>query len=98
MNEYNEPYIPEEYKPLSAWAYFGYSVLYAIPIIGFICIIINSFSKKNINRRNFTRMFWCALLVSLIIGVLIAVLINVNGVPSELQQYVEGIQTGSITV
>ena len=30
----NENYIPEEYTPISMWGYFGYSLLFSIPIVG----------------------------------------------------------------
>ena len=35
----NRPYAPE-YKPISAWGYFGYSLLFSLPIAGFILLII----------------------------------------------------------
>lgn len=31
---------PEQFRPLGAWEYFGYSILYSIPLIGFIMMII----------------------------------------------------------
>ncbi len=57
----NQPanYIPEEYKPMSAWAYFGYSLLFSIPIVGLIVNLVLCFSKTNINKRNYARSFWC---------------------------------------
>ena len=54
---------PEQFRPLGAWEYFGYSILYSIPLIGFIMMIIFSFNDSNINRRNFSRSFLCGLLV-----------------------------------
>lgn len=66
-----QPQIPSEYKPLSAWAYFGYNLLFAIPVVGLICLIIFSFSSSNINRRNFARSFWCLLVIGIIIGVIL---------------------------
>lgn len=54
---------PEQFRPLGAWEYFGYSILYSIPLIGFIMLIIFSFNDSNINRRNFSRSFFCGLLV-----------------------------------
>ena len=30
---------PEQFRPLGAWEYFGYSILYSIPLIGFIMMI-----------------------------------------------------------
>ena len=32
--------IPDEYKPISMWGYFGYEILFSIPIIGFIFILV----------------------------------------------------------
>lgn len=66
MSKYN--YVgAEEFRPLSPWAYFGYSLLYSIPILGFIMMIINSFSSSNINKRNFTRSFWCVYIIGFIV-------------------------------
>ena len=72
--------LPPQYQPLSPWAYFGLSLLYAIPVIGFIFLIVFSISDSNINRRNFTRSFWCALLVAVILAIVIAVIAAVTGV------------------
>ena len=46
----NNTNIPNEYKPISAWGYFGYNILFSIPIIGFIFLIVFSFDSSNINR------------------------------------------------
>lgn len=59
--------IPSEYRPLSAWAYFGYNILFNIPIIGFICCIIFAFDGSNINRRSYARSFFCIYVVILIL-------------------------------
>lgn len=56
--------IPENYRPLGAWAYFGLGLLYSIPIVGFIFLIIHSCSSANINRRSFARSYWCWLIVA----------------------------------
>jgi len=66
--------IPNEYKPLSPWAYFGYNILFAIPIVGFILLIIFSFNNDNINRRNFARSYFCIYLIIVIILVLSVVI------------------------
>lgn len=64
---------PEQFRPLGAWEYFGYSLLYSIPLIGFIMLIIFSFNDSNINRRNFSRSFFCGLLVFIaVMAVLVA--------------------------
>lgn len=54
---------PEQFRPLGAWEYFGYSLLYSIPLIGFIMMIIFSFNDSNINRQNFSRSFFCEFIV-----------------------------------
>ena len=61
--------IPEKYRPISAWGYFGYSLLFWLPIVGFILLIVFSFDNSNINRRNYARSYFCALLLVVIIVV-----------------------------
>ncbi len=64
---------PEQFRPLSPWAYFGYGLLFAVPIIGFIFLIVYAFDDSSINRRNYARSFFCGLLLLLIIfGVILA--------------------------
>ena len=65
--------VPDQYRPLGAWAYFGYQLLFALPVVGFICLIVFSCDSSNINRRNFARSYWCSLLVSVIVTVLLIV-------------------------
>ena len=50
---------PDVLKPHSPWAYFGVSILFSLPVVGFIFLIIFSVSDANINRRNFARSYWC---------------------------------------
>lgn len=67
-NKYNANAVPEEYKPISMWGYFGYEVLFNIPIIGFICIIIFSVGgTRNKNLTNFARSRLCILILVLAI-------------------------------
>ena len=54
---------PEQFRPLSPWAYFGYSLLFSIPLVGFILLIVFSLSDGNYNRRNYARSYFCALLI-----------------------------------
>ena len=57
----------ERFRPLSPWAYFGYSFLFAIPVVGLVLLIVFSLSDSNINRRNFARSFFVGLVIVLII-------------------------------
>lgn len=66
-----------EYKPLSPWAYFGYTILFHVPVVGFICLIIFSFDNSNINRRNFARSYFCIYLL-LAVVIIIMLLLGVS--------------------
>lgn len=65
-----ENMLPTKYRPISMWGYFGYSFLFAIPIVGLIFAIIWSFSSENINRRNFARSQFCWLIIGIIIWII----------------------------
>lgn len=71
--------IPEENQPLSAWAYFGLQILFAIPIVGFIFLIVFSCNGSNINRRNFARSYWCGLILVAIILVIVMLFASAAG-------------------
>lgn len=74
MDNYTENNIPEEYKPIGMWGYFGYQILFAIPLVGFILLIVFAFGgSKNRNLRNFARSYFCWLIILLIIGIAIFV-------------------------
>jgi hypothetical protein len=75
--------IPKEYKPLSMWGYFGYSILYSIPFIGLLFMIIFALSDKNINRRNYTRSFF----LSFFIVVIFIIVLVVTGAITSLAEY-----------
>ena len=59
--------LPEQYRPMSPWGYVGLHILFSLPVIGWIFLIVFSFSDSNINRRNFARSYWCGLILCLII-------------------------------
>lgn len=67
--------IPEKYRPISAWGYFGYNLLFALPLAGLILLIVFSFDNSNINRRNYARSFFCALLI---IAIIVAIFIGLG--------------------
>ena len=78
-NNFNIPiknYDPsKDYTPISMWGYFGYQILFAIPLIGFILILIFAFGgTRNINLRNYARSTFC-LFIILIAVILLIVLI-----------------------
>ena len=61
------------YRPLSPWAYFGYSILFNIPVIGFILLIVFSLDSTNINRRNYARSYWCWLVIFIVLVVVLII-------------------------
>ncbi len=72
--------IPPQYRLMGPWAYFGYSLLFSIPIVGFILLIVFSCSSSNLNRRNYARSYWCSLiLVAVVVGIFVAVAAAAGG-------------------
>ncbi len=61
----------EDCKPISAWGYVGYQLLFAIPIVGFICILVFGLGgATNQNLKNFARSYMCIWLIALILFVI----------------------------
>lgn len=53
-----------DYEPLGMWAYFGYDILFAIPLIGLIFLIVFACGgTKNINLRNYARSKFCLFVI-----------------------------------
>ena len=76
MNDKNLPY---EYKPISMWGYFGYEILFSIPLVGLILLLVFSFGgAKNKNLRNFARSYFCFLIVVVIICIIVLFEIGSN--------------------
>ena len=64
--------IPEDYKPISMWGYFGYELLFAIPLVGFILILVFSFGgTRNKNLKNFARSFFCVWIIAVVLIVIL---------------------------
>lgn len=73
-NQNNQVNIPSEYKPISMWGYFGYQILFAIPIIGFILLLVFALGgTKNINLKNFARSYFCLFIIAIVIIVLLTI-------------------------
>ena len=79
---YQAPAAPAkpEQKLMGPWAYIGWQILFSIPMVGFILLIVFSFDNSNLNRRNFARAYWCALLLAVILIIVVVVLLVVAGV------------------
>ncbi len=55
--------LPPKYRPMGAWGYFGYSILFAIPLIGWIFLFICALDGSKIVRRSFARSYFCILIL-----------------------------------
>lgn len=65
--------IPEEYRPISMWGYFGYELLFSIPCVGFILLIVFSVGgTKNVNLRNFARSYFCFLVIMVVLVLILS--------------------------
>lgn len=83
--------LPAKFRPLSAWAYFGYSLLFAIPIVGFVFLIVYTFNGSNINRRSFARSYWCGLLLLAIIFGIVLLIAALTGGVSALFDWIKSL-------
>ncbi len=79
--------IPKQYRPMGAWNYFFYQILFAIPLVGIICLIVFSLDSSNIVRRGFARSYFCGLILLIILIVIMVVL----GVGTSLLARLQGI-------
>ena len=86
MNDFEKQHLPQTYKPLSPWKYFGLEILYAIPLIGWIFLICHAIGSKNVNKKNFARSFFC---VYVIVIAIIAVLILTGLLPNIADQLIQ---------
>lgn len=65
---YQTEQIPLEYQPIGMWGYFGYSLLFSIPIIGIIVALIFSVGgASNINLKNYARAQFCVLIIQVVL-------------------------------
>lgn len=65
----NENMLPEEFKPVTVGAYIGYSILFSIPLVGFIMLLVTAFSSSNKKSlRNYAR----AMLIMYVVAFVIA--------------------------
>ena len=63
-----------EDKPLSPWGYVLYSLLFLVPIFGFIFLLVIAVGSVNQHRKNFARSWICAFIVLLLLGLVLFIL------------------------
>ena len=73
--------IPEAYKPISMWGYFGYQLLFSIPCIGIIVLLVFAFGgTTNINLKNFARSYFCVFILGIIIAIVTSIVLMGMGI------------------
>lgn len=65
--------LPAKYRPMGAWGYFWFTILYCIPLIGWICMVVTAIASRNVARRSYARSFFisCVIIMILTIAFLI---------------------------
>lgn len=86
MNDFELQHLPEAYRPLSPWTYFGLGILYSLPLVGWIFLIVHAVGSQNLNWRNYARSYFCVYVLAIILGVLL----TITGVLSGLTQSLNG--------
>lgn len=73
--------IPDSHKPISMWGYFGYELLFSIPLVGFIILIVFAAGgTANVNLRNFARSYFCyMILVLILVSIFVAIIVGAGG-------------------
>ena len=75
MRKFDQYNAPEKYRPMSGWGFYWWSVLYSIPIIGFIFLLINACDPSNLCRRSHARSYFCGFfLVVMVLGAIAGIL------------------------
>lgn len=70
-----------DYSPISTWGFVGYQFLFAIPLVGFILLIVFAVGgTKKVNLRNFARSYFCILLIGIVIAIAVVVFAITTGV------------------
>ena len=75
-----------DYTPIKPWGYFGFNLLFGLPVIGLIFLLIFALGgTKKINLRNYARSFFCGLVLVAVIIILLLIfwstIMNLLGVP-----------------
>ncbi len=68
----------DENRLITPWGYIGYGLLFAIPIVGIVCVLIFSFSSSYPCRRNYARSVLIGFIIALVIGIIYSVTAGVS--------------------
>ncbi len=66
--------VSKNYKPISAWGYVGYDLLFSLPFFGFILLIVFAISSDNVNVKNYAKSKFCVILIVFLIITMMMIL------------------------
>lgn len=70
----NENMLPPEYRTVSIGQYIGYTLLFSVPVIGFIMLLVTAFgSDKSISLKNFAKSYLVFYAIALILSFFISI-------------------------
>ena len=79
MEPENQLNIPEEYQPISLGKYIGFTFLFLIPCVGFICMIVFACGAiKNKNIINWARAQLIVCAVFLVIYIIFLIIVGLG--------------------
>ncbi len=65
--------LPEELKPIGPWGYFGFNILFSLPLIGVILLFVFALGgTSKVNLRNYARSFFCNLIIVIILLIILS--------------------------
>lgn len=82
-----------ENKIVSTSSFFGWSILFGIPVIGSIMCIIMSFAPKRKNLKNFARatLIKSSIGICILVGICIAIFSYINPILEKIRQVSDGV-------
>lgn len=70
--------LPKKYRPISAWGYVGYNILFSLPLIGLIAIIVFAVKEGvNVNKRNYALSYIISYVITVLVTTILYILIFV---------------------
>lgn len=60
---------------ITPWGYVGYSLLYSIPIVGWIIWACHAFGSSNENVKNYARAMVCAAIAVVILSIVLEIVL-----------------------
>lgn len=66
MNDFELQHLPETYRPLSPWTYFGLGILYSLPLVGWIFLIVHAVGSRTSTGATTPAGYFCVYVAGVI--------------------------------